>query len=302
MDGAYRWLDSFVEMCLCSCFGLLGFVARRRSGDRWMQCIKSIGRGAGAIRFDRLRTLFDRVPHLRLNEFLETERRRAAASFRLPMPVIKITRLLERKTYAMQSIQDRNGKDRVETIHIAFTNGRLKLPNSPGPFFLFARSIDLLLPTPPTNTVQGADEVSQRRAGHSQSCRPGTPPIGLLMVRPAISLCLHVVTKQIVLIEQIQLAVGDHRMSPGQRLASVGLIEPAALDISLRTGFDEQNGAVFQAAIEAATRSVPRDVTFASAIASSRFFKSIRVEFLSESQFAKRFLKLLKGQISNEPS
>src|SRR5713226_3674395 len=47
-----------------------------------------------------------------------------------------------------------------------------------------------------------------------------------------------VITKQHILIAQIQLAVGDDGMRPGLGFAALGLTEPAQLDVLPRIGFD----------------------------------------------------------------
>src|SRR5439155_12714888 len=47
---------------------------------------------------------------------------------------------------------------------------------------------------------------------------------------------LHLVAEQHVLVADVQLAVGHHRVRPGLFLGAVGLVEPAALDVLLRVG------------------------------------------------------------------
>src|SRR5690606_10505995 len=59
--------------------------------------------------------------------------------------------------------------------------------------------------------------------------------------RSLILFAPDVVTEQDVLIAQVEPAVSDHRMGPGPRLASLGLLETALLAIAFRRRLDKRH-------------------------------------------------------------
>src|SRR5205085_2704546 len=72
---------------------------------------------------------------------------------------------------------------------------------------------------------------------------------------------LNVVAKQVVVVPQVQAAVGDHRIGPGCLPAAVRLVESTFLYVTLRVGFHQSDRTAFRAGIEIAVRESDR--TFA---------------------------------------
>src|SRR5437899_10123716 len=59
------------------------------------------------------------------------------------------------------------------------------------------------------------------------------------------SLLLNVITKQNILIAQVEFAVGDDGMLPGGGTLAVGLVESAANHTLLGIGFQQDHGVLF---------------------------------------------------------
>src|SRR5207253_5725060 len=60
----------------------------------------------------------------------------------------------------------------------------------------------------------------------------------LMFPNARLSLCLHVVTEQRILIANVELAVGNHGMRPSWFVRAAGLIESPALNVFLAIGFN----------------------------------------------------------------
>src|SRR6478752_2774956 len=118
---------------------------------------------------------------------------------------------------------------------------------------------------------------------------------GVLLLR-------YVVAEQHVLIAHVQFAVGNDRMRPGRRPASVRLVKAAAFDILLLVRLNQKHRAVFTTIVDAPIRESDR--TFGSPALAALVPQNVTGRKVETKQIASTVAAIgtIEGTVDNDHS